>query len=85
MDAWAAQSVKHLASAQVMISQVMSSSSPSGFLLSAQSPLGILCPPHPLPLPAHALKNNKKNFLNKNVKKTKKIKVLMPRPQPQRV
>ena len=36
--AWVAQSVKHLTSAQVMISQFVSSSPVSGSVLTAQSP-----------------------------------------------
>ena len=40
-----AQLVKRPTSAQVMISQFLSSSPASGSLLSAQSPLWILCPP----------------------------------------
>ena len=49
--AWVAQLVKHLTSAQVMISQFMGSSPESGSLLSGQSLLQILCPPLSLPLP----------------------------------
>ena len=43
-DAWVAQSVKHPALAQVMISRFMSSSPASGSLLAAWSPLQVLCP-----------------------------------------
>ena len=46
-----AQLVKHLTSAQVMISWFVSSSPTSGSLLSVQSPLEILCLPLSLPLP----------------------------------
>ena len=53
--AWVAQLVKHLTSAQVMISQLVSSSPESGSLLSAQSLLEIHCPPLSLPLPALSL------------------------------
>ena len=42
--AWVALSVKHLTSAQVMVSQLAGLSLTSGSLLSAQSPLQILCP-----------------------------------------
>ena len=48
---WVAQSVKLLTSAQVMISRFMSLSPTSGFLLSAQSLLQILCPHLCVPLP----------------------------------
>ena len=48
---WVAQSVECPTSAQVMISQFVSSSPTSGCLLSAQSPLQILCPPLSVPLP----------------------------------
>ena len=48
---WVAQSVEYLTSAQVMISQFMSSSPASGSLLSAQSLLWNLCLPLPVPLP----------------------------------
>ena len=41
-DAWVAQSVKPLTSAQLMISQFASSSPASGSPLTAQSLLGIL-------------------------------------------
>ena len=43
--AWVAQSVKHLILAQVMISQLVSSSPMLGFMLSAQTLLRILCLP----------------------------------------
>ena len=51
--AWVAQSVKRLTSAQVMISQLVGSSPPSGSVLAAQSlkPAWILCLPLSLPLP----------------------------------
>ena len=49
--AWVAQSVEHLTSAQVMISQFVSSSPALGSRLSAQRLLRILCPPLSLPLP----------------------------------
>ena len=49
---------EHLTSAQVMISQFVSSSPTLGSLLSAQSPLGTLCLPLSLPLPClHSLRN----------------------------
>ena len=40
--AWVAQSVKHLTSAQVVISRLVSSSPASGSVLTARSLLGIL-------------------------------------------
>lgn len=49
-DAWVAQSVKHLPSAQFMISWLVSSSPTWGSLLSMQSPLQILCSPLSLSL-----------------------------------
>ena len=49
--AWVALSVKRLTSAQVMISQSMSSSPASGSVLTAWSLLHILCLPLSLPLP----------------------------------
>ena len=49
--AWVAQSVKHPTLAQVMISQSVGSSPPSGSLLSAQSLLWIVCPHLSLLLP----------------------------------
>ena len=55
---WVAQSVKHWSLAQIMISRFMSVSPTSGYLLSAQSPLWILCLPVSLPFPylhAHML------------------------------
>ena len=63
--AWVAQSVGHLTSAQVMISQFLNSSSASGSVLTAQSlepasdsvsPSLSLCPS-----PAHALSLSLKN------------------------
>ena len=48
---WVAQSVNGPTSAQVIISQFLSSSPKSRSLLSAQSWLQILCPPTVLPLP----------------------------------
>ena len=47
--AWVAQPVKRLTWAQVKISQFVSSSPALGSLLSAQSPLQILCPHLSLP------------------------------------
>ena len=47
-------SVRLLVSAQVVISWFVSSNPTSGSLLSAQSPLQILCPPLSLFSPAHA-------------------------------
>ena len=48
----AVRSVKHLTSAQVMISQSVASSPASGWVLLGQSLLRILCPPPPsLPPP----------------------------------
>ena len=63
------QSVKHLTSAQIVISQFMKSSLTSGSLLSAQSPLLILCLPLSLPLPhlhmcSLSLKETLKKFFN---------------------
>ena len=56
---WVAQSVERPTLAQGMISQLRSSSPTWGSLLSAQSPLGILCPHLSLPLPySHSLTNN---------------------------
>ena len=52
---WEAQSVECLTSAQVMISQFMSSSPAWSLLLSVQSPLRILCPLLPAPPPTHSL------------------------------
>ena len=43
-DAWVGQLVKCLTLAQAMISRFLSASPTLGSLLSAQSPLGILCP-----------------------------------------
>ena len=48
---WVAQSVKHLTSAQVMISWFVSLSPASGSVLSARSRLWIVCLPLSLPLP----------------------------------
>ena len=48
--AWVAQSVERLTSAQVMISQLVSSSPASGPVLTAWSLLQILCLPLSLPL-----------------------------------
>ena len=63
--AWVVWSVKPPTSAQVMISQFVSSSPTSGSLLSAQSLLQILCPPLSLPLPcSHSLPPPKKKFKN---------------------
>ena len=54
--AWVAQLVKHPTLAQITISPFISSSPASGSLLSAQSPVWILCLPLFLcPSPAHAL------------------------------
>ena len=53
--AWVAQLVEHLTSAQIMISQFVSSSPASGSVLRAWSPLWIL----DLPLP---LKNKETSF-----------------------
>ena len=50
-NVWVAQSVKHLTSAQVMISWFMSSNPTSSSLLSAQSLLQIFCLPLSAPLP----------------------------------
>ena len=47
--------VKCLTSAPVTISRLSSLGPASRSLLSAQSPLGVLCPPLPLPLPARSL------------------------------
>ena len=66
-DAWVAPSVKRLTLAQVMISRLVGSSPTSGSLLSAQNPLGILCPPLSLPLsPVHTLFLSKRKSKNKN-------------------
>ena len=51
LGAWVAQSIEHLTSAQVMISQLVSSSSASGWLLLAQNLLQILCISLSLSLP----------------------------------
>ena len=48
---WVAQWVKHLTSAQVMVSQFVGMRPASGSLLTAWSPLQILCLPLSLPLP----------------------------------
>ena len=70
-----AQSVKRVTSAQVMISWLVSSSPASGFLLSVQSPLSVLCPLLSLPLPCSlALSLSKINII-KNIYKLQSIKV----------
>ena len=58
--------IKHLTSAQVVISWFVSLSPALGSLLSAQSPLQILCPPKPpaslsLPHRTHILSFSLKN------------------------
>ena len=64
------QSIEPLTPAQVMISQFVSSSPTSGSLLSAQSPLQILCPPLSVPLPRFLSVSPKINkFLKKGIKK----------------
>ena len=60
LGAWVAQSVGHLTSIQVMISQFTSSSPASGSVLTARSLLRIPCLPLSLPLPAHALSLSQK-------------------------
>ena len=67
-SAWESQSVKRPTSAQVMISQSVSSSPASGSMLTAQSlepPSDSVSPPlsaPPLLAPCLCLKNKKKNF-----------------------
>ena len=54
--AWVAQSIKHPTSVQAMTSRFVALSPASGFLPSAQSPLGLLCLPlslRPSPACAH--------------------------------
>ena len=60
--AWVTQLVKHLTSAQVMISHSVSSSPTSGFVLTAQSlePALILCLPLSAPSPALSLSLSQK-------------------------
>ena len=55
--AWVAQSVKHLTSAQVMISRIVSLSPASGSVLTAHSldPASDSVSPSLYPFPAHAL------------------------------
>ena len=66
-----AQSVEHPTSAQVMISQLVSSSPTSGFLLSAQSPLQSLCSPLSLcASPAHTVSLKNKLTLKKKTRQT---------------
>ena len=48
---WVAQSVEHLTSAQIMISQFLGSSPTLDSVLTVQSLLWILCLPVSLPLP----------------------------------
>ena len=56
-----AQLVKRSSSAQIAISQFVSSSPTSGSVLTAWSLLQILCLPLSLPLPAHAFSLALKN------------------------
>ena len=51
LAAWVAQSIKCLTSTQAMVSLFLSSSPGSGSVLTAWSPLQILCLPLLLPLP----------------------------------
>ena len=67
---WLVQMVKGPASGQVMTSRFVSSSPALGCLLSAWSPLGILCSPLSLRLP-HSLSK-----INENVRKKKKNKTV---------
>ena len=62
---WVAQQVERPTLAQVTISQLVNSSPTWGSLLSAQSPLRILCPHLSLSLPLLSKINIKKNKLNR--------------------
>ena len=66
---WVAQLVKHLTSAQVMISRFLGSSPMSGSLLSAQSLLRILC--LPLSVPPLLVLSLSLSKTNKHKRKTK--------------
>ena len=70
-DAWVAQSVQYLTSAQVMISWFMGSSPAPGLLLSSQISLQILCPLPPLRSSStHAFSLKNKYFLKKGKSQT---------------